>query len=141
MMKQMQFIDNDQLRYQAALKNAIAENMIESREPKLLCYDVLLQYLNTIAISDGFLPEQAYKEITSTYCFRELAEEEWYQILHFITEGGHAMHQYDDFKKVEIENGLYVIKSRKVAMRHRMHIGTIVSTAMLKVKLLAGGYI
>lgn len=125
----------------AALKSAIAENMIESREPKLLCYDVLLQYLNTIAISDGFIPEEAYKEIISTYCFRDLAEEEWYQILHFITEGGQVMHQYDDFKKVEIDNGLYVIKSRKVAMRHRMHIGTIVSDAMLKVKFLAGGYI
>lgn len=125
----------------AALKKAITENMIESRDPKLLCYDVLLQYLNTIAISDGFSPEETYREVISTYCFRQLAEEEWYQLLHFITEGGQAMHQYDDFKKVEIDNGLYVIKSRKIAMRHRMHIGTIVSDAMLKVKFLTGGYI
>jgi ATP-dependent Lhr-like helicase len=42
---------------------------------------------------------------------------------------------------VEIENGLYKIKSRRVAMRHRMHIGTIVSDAMLKVKFMTGGYI
>lgn len=125
----------------AALKKAITENMIESRYPQLLCYDVLLQYLNTIAISDGFSPEETYREVISTYCFRQLAEEEWYQLLHFITEGGQAMHQYDDFKKVEIDNGLYVIKSRKIAMRHRMHIGTIVSDAMLKVKFLTGGYI
>src|SRR5258706_5169848 len=31
--------------------------------------------------------------------------------------------------------------SRRVAMRHRMHIGTIVSDAMLKVKFMTGGYI
>ncbi len=125
----------------AALKTAIKENLIESREPKMLCYDVLLQYLNTIAISDGFLPDETYEEVISTFCYRDLTKDEWQQILHFITEGGNAMHQYDDFKKVEIENGVYKINSRKVAMRHRMHIGTIVSDSMLKVKFMTGGYI
>ncbi|MCY7310991.1 MAG: DNA ligase-associated DEXH box helicase, partial [Chitinophagaceae bacterium] len=125
----------------SALKSAMAENFIESRPPMMLCYDVLLQYLNTIAISDGFLPDETYKEVTSTFCYRDLAKDEWLQILHFITEGGNAMQQYDDFKKVEIENGVYKINSRKVAMRHRMHIGTIVSDTMLKVKFMTGGYI
>ncbi len=125
----------------AALKSAVKENMIESRDPMMLCYDVLLQYLNTIAISDGFSPHETFKEITSTHCYQNLTQEEWEQILHFITEGGNAMHQYDDFKKVEIEDGICKIKSRKIAMRHRMHIGTIVSDAMLKVKFLGGGYI
>jgi ATP-dependent Lhr-like helicase len=125
----------------AALKAAMEEKLIESRQPMLLCYDVLLQYLNTIAISDGFNADEIYKELISTYCYRELLMDEWLHILHFITEGGNAMHQYDDFKKVEIENGLYKINSRKVAMRHRMHIGTIVSDVMLKVKFMSGGYV
>src|SRR6185369_5945316 len=51
----------------AALKSAMAENLIESRPPMILCYDVLLQYLNTIAISDGFSPDETYQEIVSTY--------------------------------------------------------------------------
>lgn len=124
-----------------ALKSAMKENLLESREPKLLCYDVLIQYLNTIAISNGFLPDETYKEVISTYCYRDLTIKEWHQLLHFITEGGNALQQYDDFKKVEIENGVYKINSRKVAMRHRMHIGTIVSDPMMKVKLMTGGYI
>ncbi|RYF82115.1 MAG: DEAD/DEAH box helicase, partial [Chitinophagaceae bacterium] len=33
----------------AALKQAIGEQFIESREPLLLCYDVLVQYLGTLA--------------------------------------------------------------------------------------------
>src|SRR3954467_9638317 len=33
----------------AALKNAVEENLIESREPMLLCFDVLIQYLSTLA--------------------------------------------------------------------------------------------
>ena len=125
----------------AALKSAMDENLIESRPPMMLCYDVLLQYLNTIAISDGFLADETYEEVTSTYSYSDLTKDEWQQILHFITEGGNAMQQYDDFKKVEIENGVYKINSRKVAMRHRMHIGTIVSDTMLKVKFMTGGYI
>ncbi len=124
-----------------ALKSAMKENFVESREPKLLCYDVLIQYLNTIAISNGFLPDETYQEVVSTYCYRDMTKEEWQQVLHFITEGGNAMQQYDEFKKVEIINGVYVINSRKVAMRHRMHIGTIVSDSMMKVRLMTGGYI
>ncbi len=125
----------------AALKSAIEENFIESRIPMLMCFDVLVQYLSTIAISDGFVAEKAYQEIKSTYCFSQLTLDEWQEIIYFITEGGNAMQQYDDFKKIEYENDLYKINSRKIAMRHRMHIGTIVSDAMLKVKFLSGGYV
>jgi ATP-dependent Lhr-like helicase len=124
----------------AALKQAIREKLIESRPPMLLCYDVLIQYLNTLAISDGFMPEVIYKELITTYCYRDLARSEWEQILHFLSSGG-ALHQYDDYKKIEIEDGIYKIKSRRLAMRHRLHIGTIVSESMMKVKFMSGGYI
>jgi ATP-dependent Lhr-like helicase len=125
----------------AALKSAIAENMIESREPMLLCFDVLIQYLCTLAVSDGFDPDILYKEVLSTYCYRDMTRDEWLQLLQFITAGGVALQQYDEFKKVEIVNGLYRITSRRIAMRHRMHIGTIVSEPMLKVRFMSGGYI
>jgi len=125
----------------AALKEAIADNFIESRLPMLMCFDVLIQYLCTLAISDGFYADEMFEEIKSTYCFSEINKEEWQQILQFITVGGIALREYDDFKKVEIIDGLYKINNRRIAMRHRMHIGTIVSDAMLKVKFMSGGYI
>ena len=125
----------------AALKAAMQLNFIESRQPMLLCFDVLIQYLSTLAISDGFYPDEIFKEIKSTYCYKEMSEDEWKEILHFISEGGAALQQYDEFKKVEIINGLYKINNRRVAMRHRLHIGTIVSDSMMKVKFMSGGYI
>jgi ATP-dependent Lhr-like helicase len=126
----------------AALKKAVGENFIESKAPQLLSFDVLIQYLCTIAISDGFYPDEIFEEVKSTYCFAEITKEEFKQILLHITAGGIALNQYDEYKKVEIlGNGLYKINSRRIAMRHRMHIGTIVSDAMLKVKFLSGGYI
>jgi ATP-dependent Lhr-like helicase len=124
----------------AALKQAITEQAIESRQPMVLCFDVLLQFLCTLAISDGFEAEPLYHEIKSTHCFSSITYEEWLEVIYHL-QGGKALQQYDEYKKVEVENGVYRIKSRRMAMRHRMHIGTIVSDAMLKVKLMSGGYI
>ena len=125
----------------AALKEATEKRFIENREPRILCFDVLIQYLSTLAISDGFKPEEIFNEIRSTHCFREITKDEWEQLLQFITAGGIALQQYDDFKKVEVIDGLYKINNRRVAMRHRMNIGTIVSEPMMKVKFISGGYI
>lgn len=125
----------------AALKSAIAENYIENRDPMILCYDVLIQYLCTLAISDGFKPEELYREVTSTWCYREMTEDDWYAVLDFVTTGGSALQQYDEYKKVEVIDGLFRITSRRIAMRHRMHIGTIVSESMLKVRFVHGGFI
>jgi ATP-dependent helicase Lhr and Lhr-like helicase len=125
----------------AALKNAVEETFIESREPMLLCFDVLIQYLSTLAISDGFLPGPLLKELRSTYCYRDITDSEWMAILEFITSGGNALQQYDEYKKVEVIDGVFRINSRRIAMRHRMHIGTIVSEAMMKVKFVSGGFI
>ncbi|HMK16571.1 MAG TPA: ligase-associated DNA damage response DEXH box helicase [Chitinophagaceae bacterium] len=125
----------------AALKSAIKEELIESRVPMLLCFDVLMQWLCTLAISDGFVADEIFEEIRSTYCYREITLDEWQQILHNLTSGGNALQQYDEYKKVEVIDGVYRVTSRRIAMRHRLHIGTIVSEPMMKVQLLHGGFI
>ncbi len=126
----------------AALKQAMNDGKIESREPRILSFDVLIQYLCTIAISEGFSPDEVFEEVKSTYCYSDITKEEWTQLLHHVVSGGVALQQYDEYKKVEIgKDGLYRIKNKRMAMRHRMHIGTIVSDPMLKVKFMSGGYV
>jgi ATP-dependent helicase Lhr and Lhr-like helicase len=126
----------------AALKKAVEENFIESKPPLVLCFDVLIQYLCTIAVGDGFYPERIFDEIKSTFCFSEIKKDEFDAIIQYITIGGKALGQYDEYKKVDVlEDGLHKITSRRIAMQHRLHIGTIVSDAMLKVKFVTGGYI
>ena len=125
----------------AALKSAVSEELIESREPMMLCFDVLIQFMNTLAISDGFEPEALFNEVKSTYCYQHIEKNEWEQLLHFLTEGGNALQQYDEFRKIEIVGGVFRILNRRTAMRHRMHIGTIVSEAMMKVKFITGGFV
>lgn len=124
----------------AALKEAVKQNKIEPREPLVLCYDVLLQFVLTLAVGDGFDEKETYQQITSTNAFRDLSPEEWNWILTFITVGG-KLKNYEEYHKVVIENGLYKVTSRRIAMLHRMNIAAIVSDSMLKVKFFSGGYV
>lgn len=126
----------------SALKEAVKNNVIEPRDPQVLCFDVLVQFLMTLAIGDGFLPDELYPKIKETYAFREMNEEEWKGMLDFLTVGGKALKSYEEFHKIVVDdNGLYKVTSRKIAMLHRMNMGVIVSDAMLKVKFISGGYI
>lgn len=125
----------------AALKAAMEEQLVESRMPVILAFDVLLQYLMTLGISDGFHAPEIWEEVTGTFCFRDIQPEEWDWILSFLSTGGEALYSYDEFRKLEREGDFFICRSRMLAMRHRLHIGTIVSDAMLKVKFMSGGFI
>jgi ATP-dependent Lhr-like helicase len=126
----------------AGLKNAIHQNVIESKQPLLLCFDVLMQFVCTLAIGEGFYAEDIFEEIKTTFCFHDITRQEWNELLLQITNGGKALSGYDEYKKVEVdETGLHRIKNRRIAMRHRMQIGTIVSDVMMKIKMMSGGYI
>ncbi|MBS7229506.1 ligase-associated DNA damage response DEXH box helicase [Flavobacterium psychroterrae] len=126
----------------SALKKAVEENVIEDRVPYLNSWDVLVQYLNTLAVSDGFIPDEIFKEVKGTFCYQAMTEENWNWILNFISNGSQSLQAYDEYKKVEVEeDGHFKINSRLIAMHHRMQIGTIVGDAVVNVKFMSGGYI
>jgi ATP-dependent Lhr-like helicase len=102
----------------------------------------LVQYLNTLAVSDGFVPSEIFEEVKTTFCYQTMTEENWNWILNFIANGSQSLQAYDEFKKVEIEeNGRFKINSRLIAMHHRMQIGTIIGDSVLNVKYMTGGYL
>ena len=123
----------------AALKYGIKNEIFESRDPILLAYDVLIQYLVTLAVSDGFKAEATYKEIISTFAYADLSRKEFHELLEFITRGGKSLSAYDEFLKVEIEEGLFKVNDKRVAMRHRLSMGTITGDVNIRVKFQSGG--
>jgi len=125
----------------AAIKEAAKTQNIESREPIVLAFDVLIQYLVTLAVGDGFEDQKIYNEVIETYAFKELLPSEWAWIMQFITTGGDSLTAYNEFSKVVKVDNLWKVESRKIAMHHRLSIGTIVSDAMVKVKYISGGYV
>ena len=95
-----------------------------------------------MAVSDGFYPHEIYPEIKQTFCYQGITKEEWSWLLNFLVMGSQSLKSYDEYKKVEVmEDGLFKVTNRGVAMRHRFQIGTIVSDADLTVRYQKGGYI
>ena len=123
----------------SALRQAIEEQIIEAIEPMVLCWDVLVQYLVTLAVGGGFRPDEVLAEIKATHCYREIDEAQWQWCLDFITTGGESLSAYDEYKKVSIdETGLYLVTERRTATQHRMNMGTIVGANAMTVKYQRG---
>ncbi len=126
----------------SALRQAVQSNIREDRTPLRNAWDVLVQYLVTLAVSDGFFPVTVYAQLKKTHAYSNLPRSVFDDCLVFITRGGNTLGEYDEFQRVDVtEEGKYVVTRRKIAMQHRMSIGTIVSDAMLRVKFAKGGHI
>lgn len=126
----------------AALKDAaINKTAVESRDPVLKPYDVLIQYLVTLGVSDGFDADKIYEEVKTTFAYQALRPDEWNWIINFLTTGGESLGRYDEYSKLERENGLLKVTDNKIIRRHRMSIGTIASDTMMKVKYMKGAYL
>lgn len=124
----------------AAAKVAVAERRIEARGAPHRPLDVLVQHLVSMALGGGFRPESLFTEVRQAWSYRDLDEEQWQWALAFVRHGGHSLTAYPDYQRVEPdETGLWKVPSRRVALRHRMSIGTIVSDASLTVKFWAKG--
>lgn len=126
----------------SALHKAVEKKAVEDRTPYLMSYDVLIQYLTTLAVSDGFYPQEIWPEIQSTFCYQALDEDQWKWLLNFMVLGSQSLRSYDEYKKVEVEDdGRFKVNNKGIAMRHRFQMGTIVGDANLTVHYRGGGYI
>jgi ATP-dependent Lhr-like helicase len=148
-----------------ALQKGYEVGLVEKRQPVMMAWDVLVQYMVTRAVGDGFRSEELYAEIVSSHSFADVTWDEWEWLLLFITQGGSTLSGYQEYHKVvateapnsevrnphsdvpqsEIRNPkseiLYKVTNRQVALRHRMNIGTIVGDALMRVKFMGGGFI
>ncbi len=126
----------------AALRNAIENDDTESQFTPELPYDVLIQFLVTLAVGSGFDPDFIFPIAQRTLSFRNLTRAEMDWMVDFVTKGGNSLGSYEDFQKVsQNEDGLYRVNNKRIAMKHRLSMGTIVSDPMLKVKFKNGTYL
>jgi len=125
----------------SAIQYALQHQIIESRNPLKKPLDVLIQWLVTLAVGEGFTEEEALETVRSTHAYQELEPEEWQWAMFFITNGGTSLNAYDEFSKVEWIRDRYRVENKQIARRHRLSIGTIVGSVSLKVKWMGGGYL
>ncbi|TCP70509.1 ATP-dependent Lhr-like helicase [Pseudomonas putida] len=124
----------------AAARQALAAGHIEARFSPRLCMDVLVQHLVSMALGSGFRAEKLLAEVRSTWAFAELRDSQWQWALDFVCHGGGSLSAYPDYQRVERQaDGTYRVPSERLARRHRMGIGTIVSDAHLQLKYWSKG--
>lgn len=124
----------------AAARAAVAAGNIESRHSPAKPLDVLVQHLVTVALGGGFRPEELLAEVRSAWAYRELTAGEWQWALLFVRQGGAALAAYPDYRRVEPDaEGIWRVPDRRLARRHRLSIGTIVSDASMTVKFWGRG--
>ena len=125
-----------------ALQRGIEKQQIEDRIPYLNAYDVLLQFLMTLAVGRGFHPQEIFPVIRQTFCFQTIDESIWQWLMNFLVQGSQSLEHYDEYKKIVVlVDGTHKALNKGIALRHRLSMGTIVSDADLKVRYQKGGYL
>lgn len=126
----------------AAAREAIAAGHIEARSTPQQPLDVLVQHLVTVALGGGFVPEALYDEVRRTAAYAQLSRESWDWCLAFVRQGGPSLAAYPDYRRaVPDAEGIWRVPDARLARRHRMNIGTIVSDASMSVQYLGGARI
>jgi ATP-dependent Lhr-like helicase len=126
----------------AAARHAVRAGKVERREAPAKPLDVLVQHLVTVALGGGFRPEELYEEVRSAWSYRELTRAEFDWAVAFCERGGESLTAYPEYHRIlPDEAGIYRVRDRGVAKRHRLGVGTIVSDAAMQVKWLSGGNI
>ena len=123
----------------AAARRALAHGRIEARPPPRLSLDVLAQHCLTLAVGGGFDAPSLLAEVRGTHAFADLSDAQWQAVLDFIVQGGAALQHYPEYRRVQRDGDRLWVDDRRVALRHRLSIGTITSDGHIAIKYLKGG--
>ncbi|MFT5712592.1 MAG: ATP-dependent Lhr-like helicase [Glaciecola sp.] len=117
--------------------DAIKCNQLDGDEPLSGALDVLPQFIINCLCSEAAAEEQIYQQIVNTSSYGGLDRVTFSQLWQFTENGGYALQAYERYNRLtQREDGLFEPASKRVIMRHRQNIGTIVEAGRLKVKRL-----
>jgi ATP-dependent helicase Lhr and Lhr-like helicase len=123
----------------AAARRAALAGRVEARVAPDKPLDVLVQHLVTVALGGGFVADELFDEVRTAPAYRHLARDEFDWALAFVERGGDSLTAYPEYHRVARVDGLWRVRDRGIAARHRLQVGTIVSDASMQVKWLSGG--
>ncbi len=123
------------LECRAAL-DAVEAAAQDTPDPRPGGLDVLAQHVLGMACAGGFTPDDLYAEVTGAAPYAALPRADFDAVLDFVATGGYALRAYERFAKVlQGPDGLWRVRDGRVAQAYRLNIGTIVESAMIKVRL------
>ncbi|EJL37895.1 Lhr-like helicase [Caulobacter sp. AP07] len=122
-----------------AAADAILGGHLDGEPARTGALDVLAQHLMGLACSEPFALTDLYDEIRAAGPYADLAWEDFETVVDFVSTGGYALKSYDKFRRiVPGQGGLWRARNAQTVLRHRMNVGTIVTAAMVNVRVGGG---
>ncbi len=124
------------LECQAAI-NAIKQGELDGDSPYSGALDVLPQYILNCVCSQPASMAEIYQQVLYASPYGGLDLQTFTSLWQFTENGGYALQAYERYNRLtEIEPGVFAPASKRITMRHRQNIGTIVEAGRLRVKRL-----
>ncbi len=127
------------LECRAALDAAEA-NVQDAQLVRVGALDVICQHVMGIACSGPFAVDALYAEVRSAAPYCELSRADFDRVVDFVATGGYALRAYERYARLRLtDDGRLRLAHPRLAQQHRMNVGTIVDSEMLKVRLVGRG--
>ncbi|TVR83270.1 MAG: ligase-associated DNA damage response DEXH box helicase [Saprospirales bacterium] len=119
----------------AALRQAVNTGLQENHLPHIRSFDVLVQFMMTLAVGGGFFPDKLFQIVRSTHSYRSVTPEEWKQLVNILIQGGNALESYEEYHRASKDKeGKIRVLNKWIARRHLMAIGTITGDQSFVIK-------
>jgi ATP-dependent Lhr-like helicase len=125
----------------AAMRTALEAGHFEHRQPIIQPIDLLLQFLMTLACGCGMEPNNTFEAVKQTFAFQSLERNQFDWCIKFLLHGGESLEAYDEYQKAGFIEGKLLAINKRIAMKHRMSIGTIVGDSNLVIEFMNGSRI
>ena len=101
--------------------------------------DVLAQHIMGTVCSGPAAPDALHREITTAAPFAHVSRELFDRAVDLVATGGYALRAYERFARIRRDPvGRLHLAHPRFAKQHRLNIGTIIESPLLKVRLVSG---
>lgn len=115
---------------------AIKKGELDGEPPMPGALDILPQFIMNCVCSEASNSDDIYQQVLNASPYSGVDKSTFLQLLSFTQDGGYALQAYERYFRLVDDKGLYSPANKRVIMRHRQNIGTIVEAGRLKVKRL-----
>lgn len=116
---------------------AIQKGELDGDAPQSGALDILPQFILNCLCSEPAHIDDIYQQVIDAAPYGGLDKQTFIQLWQFTENGGYALQAYERYNRLlKDEEGKFKPASKRVIMRHRQNIGTIVEAGRLKVKRL-----
>ncbi|MDT0596216.1 ligase-associated DNA damage response DEXH box helicase [Glaciecola petra] len=119
----------------AAIK-AIKAGDLDGEPPISGSLDIIPQYIMNCVCSQATTPELVYSQILDAAPYCGVDKSTFDQLWAFTYDGGYALKGYERYNRLSQNEDGFTPSNKRVIMRHRQNIGTIVEAGRLRVKKL-----